>query len=278
MKREPENLVIEKNGNCKIINQQTESPILDRRLMALKYSETFKITSRAEASVVLKLTQQLSDSLEQYFLKCKGPGVQDSRVADNTDEIYETSKKILPSSECGNGKLGSQSRNLKKYEDSDEIPFMSAQSISHRYQDPPQPISLDGFVSQSCSSTSPYHSNVTDSIFFSTHSHVSGPFRMEQNSEHSPCVSQNSLNTGMEIDESESSSLQSSSTQATPSSSQTQRKTSKTLSPDILQLLKGKDANTVTNILKTLSPFYPALQDVNLEILAQVLVNTGALD
>ncbi|KAM5158099.1 uncharacterized protein ACMZJ9_009351 isoform 3-T3 [Mantella aurantiaca] len=255
MKREPENLVIEKNGNCKIINQQTE--------------------------------------------------VQDSRVADNTDEIYETSKKILPSSECGNGKLGSQSRNLKKYEDSDEIPFMSAQSISHRYQDPPQPISLDGFVSQSCSSTSPYHSNVTDSIFFSTHSHVSGPFRMEQNSEHSPCVSQNSLNTGkdvkansgsksfvissdfeitapsdlgMEIDESESSSLQSSSTQATPSSSQTQRKTSKTLSPDILQLLKGKDANTVTNILKTLSPFYPALQDVNLEILAQVLVNTGALD
>ncbi|XP_066435347.1 uncharacterized protein [Eleutherodactylus coqui] len=63
-----------------------------------------------------------------------------------------------------------------------------------------------------------------------------------------------------------------------PSSSHTQGKTSKTLSPDILHLLKGKDANTVTNILRTLSPFYPALQDVNLEILAQVLVNTGALD
>ncbi|XP_063778967.1 uncharacterized protein LOC134927841 isoform X2 [Pseudophryne corroboree] len=55
-------------------------------------------------------------------------------------------------------------------------------------------------------------------------------------------------------------------------------KTSKALSPDILLLLKGKDASTVTSILRTLSPFYPALQDVNLEILGQVLVNTGVLD
>lgn len=63
-----------------------------------------------------------------------------------------------------------------------------------------------------------------------------------------------------------------------PSSSHTHGKTSKSLSPELLQLLKGKDANTVTNILRTISPFYPALQEINLEILAQVLINTGALD
>ncbi|CAJ0966276.1 unnamed protein product [Ranitomeya imitator] len=53
----------------------------------------------------------------------------------------------------------------------------------------------------------------------------------------------------------------SSETPSSSSSSKPQGKTSNTLSPDILQLLKGQDASTVTNILRTLSPFYPALQD-----------------
>ncbi|XP_053570342.1 uncharacterized protein LOC128660490 [Bombina bombina] len=53
---------------------------------------------------------------------------------------------------------------------------------------------------------------------------------------------------------------------------------SKGLSPDILKLLKGKDLDNVIKILTTLSPFYPALQDVNIEMFAQVLFHTGALD
>lgn len=32
------------------------------------------------------------------------------------------------------------------------------------------------------------------------------------------------------------------------------------LSPEVLQLFKGKDSDSIVNILKTLSPFYPALQ------------------
>lgn len=266
-----------------------KSPVLERRLMAVKYSETFKISSRAEASVVLKLTQQLSDRLEQYFLNCKGFEVLESGVATNTNKIYETSTQNSPSSDYGNRKLGSENRRLQTSEDPDDA-FMS---ITNPCDQHPQP--------------SPFYSSVTESNFFVTRAHVYEPFQLEQNSGHSSCVSQITLNNGkdvtanfeskppvksndleiktksdlgMENNESyfDASSLHSSSLQETPSSSQGQRKTSKTLSPDILQLLKGKDANTVTNILKTLSPFYPALQDVNLEILSQVLVNTGALD
>lgn len=216
-----------------------KSPLLDRRMMALKYSETFKISSRAEASMVLKLTQKLSDSLEQYFLNSKG-------------------LEILPSSNYGNGKLASTSRNLQKVEAHDEIPFVSSQSVEQK--------SGDG----SC--VSQINLNSSESVKVNAESKpriVSHDLEMKTKSDLS-----------MENDESDfdASSLHSSSSQESPSSSQAQRKTPKTLSPDILQLLKGKDANTVTNILKTLSPFYPALQDVNLEILAQVLVNTGALD
>ncbi|MEE6510649.1 hypothetical protein FKM82_030685 [Ascaphus truei] len=54
--------------------------------------------------------------------------------------------------------------------------------------------------------------------------------------------------------------------------------TSKHLTPVVLQLLKGKDIATVTNILKTLSPFYPELQQVNLAVFARVLSETGVLD
>ncbi|XP_073486810.1 uncharacterized protein [Aquarana catesbeiana] len=278
-----------------------KSPVLERRLMAVKYSETFKISSRAEASVVLKLTQQLSDRLEQYFLNCKGFEVLESGVATNTNKIYETSTQNSPSSDYGNRKLGSENRRLQTSEDPDDA-FMS---ITNPCDQHPQPV--EGFASESFSTASPFYSSVTESNFFVTRAHVYEPFQVEQNSGHSSCVSQITLNNGkdvtanseskppvkssdleiktrsdlgMENNESyfDASSLHSSSLQETPSSSQGQRKTSKTLSPDILQLLKGKDANTVTNILKTLSPFYPALQDVNLEILSQVLVNTGALD
>ncbi|XP_077348098.1 uncharacterized protein LOC143996726 isoform X3 [Lithobates pipiens] len=278
-----------------------KSPVLERRLMAVKYSETFKISSRAEASVVLKLTQQLSDRLEKYFLNCKGFEVLESGVATNTNEIYETSTQDSPSSDYGNRKLGSQNRRLQAIEDPDD----AFRSIANLRDQHPQPV--EGFASQSFSTTSPFYSSVTESNFFVTRAHVYEPFQVEQNSGHSSYASQITTNNGkdvtanteskppvissdfeiktqydldMENNESDfdASSLHSSSLQETPSSSQGQRKTSKTLSPDILQLLKGKDANTVTNILKTLSPFYPALQDVNLEILSQVLVNTGALD
>ncbi|KAM4689337.1 uncharacterized protein O3C94_007441 isoform 2-T2 [Discoglossus pictus] len=60
--------------------------------------------------------------------------------------------------------------------------------------------------------------------------------------------------------------------------SSTSVKSSKSLSPDILQLLKGKDLATVTEILKSLSSVYPALQDVNIEMFATVLFQTGALN
>lgn len=160
-------------------------------------------------------------------------------------------------------------------------------SVTNLYDQHPQPV--EGFASQSFSTTSPFYSSVTESNVFVTHAHVYEPFQVEQNSGHSSYVSQISLNNGKDVkanseskppvissdleiktqcdlgmennqSDFDASPLHSSSLQETPSSSQGQRKTSKTLSPDILQLLKGKDANTVTNILKTLSPFYPALQ------------------
>ncbi|XP_040288108.1 uncharacterized protein LOC121001209 [Bufo bufo] len=49
------------------------------------------------------------------------------------------------------------------------------------------------------------------------------------------------------------------------------------LSPEVLQLFKGKDTNSIVHILKTLSPFYPALQELDLEEFAKVLSETGAV-
>uniref|UniRef100_A0A8C5M356 Uncharacterized protein n=1 Tax=Leptobrachium leishanense TaxID=445787 RepID=A0A8C5M356_9ANUR len=64
----------------------------------------------------------------------------------------------------------------------------------------------------------------------------------------------------------------------TVSASHSSGKTSKALTPDVINLLKGKDVDTVIKILKTIAPFYPALQDVNIDMFAQVLFYTGALD
>ncbi|KAG8572095.1 hypothetical protein GDO81_011905 [Engystomops pustulosus] len=49
------------------------------------------------------------------------------------------------------------------------------------------------------------------------------------------------------------------------------------LSPEVLQLLKGKDMSSIVHILKTLSPFYPALQELDLEVFAEVLSKTEAV-
>ncbi|KAM4028355.1 uncharacterized protein ACNLHF_023742 isoform 2-T2 [Anomaloglossus baeobatrachus] len=49
------------------------------------------------------------------------------------------------------------------------------------------------------------------------------------------------------------------------------------LSPDVLQLFKGKATNHIVDMLKTLSPFYPALQDLDLEVFAESLSKTGAI-
>ncbi|NP_001121227.1 uncharacterized protein LOC100158299 [Xenopus laevis] len=75
-----------------------------------------------------------------------------------------------------------------------------------------------------------------------------------------------------------SSSTSNSCEQPSDATSNTCGKTSKTLSPDLLKLLKGKDLSTVIKILKTIAPFYPALQEVNIEMFAQVLLHAGALD
>ncbi|XP_072268122.1 uncharacterized protein [Pyxicephalus adspersus] len=310
MKRESDNWISLNDGNSMFISQQTESSILDRRLMALKYSETFKITSRAEASVVLKLTQHLSDSLEQYFMNCEGFEVLDSGVVDNTHEIFQSSTKILFSSDYENRTLESTaerqfninptlsvctSTNIHSLDGPFEKPEIATGEnqtcdvISSKQDVFPKKNSSSGLQNRKLQNSE----DPADIPFMSSQSITPQPVQVE----HSSCVYQNNISNGkvakaisesklpvvylgMENNESDldASSMHSTNLQETPSTSQPQRKTSKTLSPDILQLLKGKDANTVTNILKTLSPFYPALQDVNLEILAQVLVNTGALD
>ncbi|MEE6510313.1 hypothetical protein FKM82_029829 [Ascaphus truei] len=54
-------------------------------------------------------------------------------------------------------------------------------------------------------------------------------------------------------------------------SSNTGGSVSKTLTSDMLQLLKGKDVATVFKLLQSLSPYYPSLQGVDLAVFAQVL-------
>ncbi|XP_077125763.1 uncharacterized protein LOC143782314 isoform X3 [Ranitomeya variabilis] len=49
------------------------------------------------------------------------------------------------------------------------------------------------------------------------------------------------------------------------------------LSPEVLQLFKGKDTNHIVRMLEKLSPFYPALQELDLEVFAEALSKTGAM-
>lgn len=365
-------------------------PVLDKRHMALKYSENFKILSWEEATIVLNLTQQLSDQLEQYFLN--GPDVLDSQepnrittestpattVLDSTEpnrittestpattnfsqNVYENlhhesslnqglksvSKEIQwhteepsSSSVCTPTRVRwfdtvpvnlEDTRRLKrKQEMSDDAwkydvypessrasEFQSIQKRPHRELANFSTMNDMGSPQQSSTEVSSSQS----SSIAANYTHISIPkekscvpetFGGEMqvvkdtpqnsislntlNDSHSKIEvvkeikSLNDTTTAETADlgaekhttvpglSSSTSSCSSEPSSQKPSSSHTHGKTSKSLSPELLQLLKGKDANTVTNILRTISPFYPALQEINLEILAQVLINTGALD
>ncbi|XP_068092732.1 uncharacterized protein [Hyperolius riggenbachi] len=381
LNKEKDSWIHEADKNSKYPNMPPECSVLDKRLLALKYSETFKISSRAEASIVLKLTEQLSDNLEKYFLTCKGleqvlekadlrpealkitPDIHPPAIYGNIDagrnvgleitavnpvlniEAPSTSTSSMCSmtdahaferlnvkveADCGekatsegipswldafpesSSASDSPGGKRRKLEDPDEMPYMfSSSSAVHRYDKTPTLTSVNVTLTQpssTSSASSSYSTKYTDHR--APEPKASDPhyavFQDDQNTAHSSNVAQVGRITNTDVDD--ESEIRSATLPRSPevktqpgldvddedddlyatsppngseeaqSSSQSQGKTSKALSPDILQLLKGKDATTVTNILKTISPFYPALQDVNLEILAQVLVNTGALD
>ncbi|KAM3928962.1 uncharacterized protein RB166_006793 isoform 2-T2 [Leptodactylus fuscus] len=353
MKKEQENWMAEQEERLEFRVEQKKFQVLDRRQMALNYSEKFKISSREEATIVLNLTQQLSDQLEQYFLKYKGlhnyPQDGHENLPPKTTANQGSNKEMqwhtegLSTSVCTPpsvalfdsmpAKLGdtrgvkrkpevsedsshkcdifSESRTASDFQSREKRPHKEFNYCSTMHSSSfscindtrsPTPSSVDLSSSRSSSNTATYtHINIPKD------SSCGGEMSFKK---HTPQdrVSQNNLNNLSETeavlekesvndtDTAETSDVGTERNTAVPgpsssssncpyepnferpSSSHLQGKTSKTLSPDILQLLKGKDAHTVMNILRTLSPFYPALQEVNLEILAQVLVNTGALD
>ncbi|XP_072008991.1 uncharacterized protein [Engystomops pustulosus] len=333
------------------VDQKKFQP-LDRRQIALSYSEKFQISSREEATIVLNLTQQLSDQLEQYFLKYKELNHFPPNVPERSQPKHAATQGLMnkmqwhteepSSSSMGIPSVHSfdsvplkldVSRGVKRkpevfeeaLREADELPESSSSLGFHKRK---RTLNKEMDQSSSVQSSFPH----TNDVGFHLHSLA------EVSSSYSPSIPDTNthINIPKEIlcvpetsgrekqmmrkdvpqaitqniskieDFQESKSINDSDTAETnkgderngavpgPSSSNTnysyepasekpstnypQGRTSKTLSPDILQLLKGKDAHTVTNILRTLSPFYPALQEVNLEILAQVLVNTGALD
>ncbi|XP_040289890.1 uncharacterized protein LOC121002504 [Bufo bufo] len=341
---------------------QKKLQVLDKRQLALNYSETFKILSREEATIVLNLTQQLSDQLEQYFLKYKGLDFLDSTMPDSISTKPTTEPKDLPPihhenphpisaadpglnkemqwhaekpsssssvfwTDCASEDTRGMKRKPEMHEDvSHDCDVRPESSSASEFQDRTKrqhqehdncatmhsslfymnDIGLPQYRSAEVSSS--YSSSIAATYTHFSVPETSGgelqmvkdtpPYSVSENSlndisktetvqkTESPNYSDTAETSNVDADRNTavpglSSSTSDSSHEPSsekPASSHSQGKTSKTLSPDILQLLKGKDANTVTNILRTLSPFYPALQEVNLEILAQVLVNTGVLD
>ncbi|CAN2391486.1 hypothetical protein PRIEUP_LOCUS1526, partial [Pristimantis euphronides] len=230
--------------------------------------------------------------------------LEDPRVGKRKPEVSGDASHqcdVLPESSSASEFQSSKKGRYKKHDD-----FETMRSSSFSYMGSPQHSSAEVFSSQSSSNVATYthhfpkeQSCVTDTFGEEIHivkdvpqnslSQISVNYlsKIEAVQEMEPLNNVGTANSS-EVSASENTAIPgpSSSTSTCssepsseqPSTSHAQRKTSKTLSPDILHLLKGKDANTVTNILRTLSPFYPALQEVNLEILAQVLVNTGVLD
>ncbi|XP_056376829.1 uncharacterized protein LOC130273673 isoform X2 [Hyla sarda] len=371
MKKEQEYWMAGKSEKSEFHADQKKSHVLDKRQIALNYSEKFKISSREEATIVLNLTQQLSDQLEQYFLKYKGLNVLEStmpsrmstksmpapanlstnvhenlhptsaanqglksfwrteepssssvyppanvhsfdRVPAKLEDTQGLKRKLVASEDdCGvlaesRGDSEFQSRKKRQDKQLDHFPTMHSSSSLSYMNDlkSPQRSSAEVSSSHSSSIAATYTHISTSKVKPCVPETYGGGLHMVKDTQNS--FPQNSFNDNIsqieavqemdqlnDTDKAKTSDLRtekntafpepSASTSSNsykpspekPSSSHTQGKTSKTLSPDILQLLKGKDANTVTNILRTLSPFYPALQDVNLEILAQV--NIGAM-
>ncbi|XP_069814283.1 uncharacterized protein [Dendropsophus ebraccatus] len=373
MKKEQDQSMAGKEEKMEFDAEQKKFQVLDNRQIALDYSEKFKISSREEATIVLNLTQQLSDQLEQYFLKYKGLDVLESTIPDRISTTSTSApmnfppnvqENLHPTSPANQGlksvkemkwhtegpssssvcpttsahsfgsmsvKLG-DTRGLKRKpelseDDSDKCDVQESRSApefqsrkkkrdkEHYNFSTIHTSSLSymndlGFPQHSSAEVSSSHS----SLIAATCTQISAPketyggkmqmVKDTQNSSPQDRPNDNiskikavqevkkpndtdtaklsdlgaEKNSAIPEQSPPSSSYSSQASSERTSSSHTQGKTSKTLSPDILQLLKGKDANTVTNILRTLSPFYPALQEVNLEILAQVLVNTGVLD
>ncbi|CAH2283713.1 Hypothetical predicted protein [Pelobates cultripes] len=60
------------------------------------------------------------------------------------------------------------------------------------------------------------------------------------------------------------------------SSSNTLEHRPRTLTSDMLRLIKGKDVGTVLQILQHLAPHYSSLQDVDLELFAEILSQADA--
>ncbi|XP_077125757.1 uncharacterized protein LOC143782313 isoform X2 [Ranitomeya variabilis] len=354
--------------------EPSKSQDLDKRQMALNYSEKFKIASREEANIVLNLTQHLSDQLEQYFFKYKGLKLLDSTTPDSISTKSIPASTSFPSSipenlhtENSPANQGMKSaatemqwhteasstpvctypvsmpiqaenaRGLKRkpeesefssyglhaplninsptespyrkksnYMEHYELPTMHSSSSNINVMVSPQQSSAEVSSPHSSSNADTYRkSSVPNEKVSNTYG---GEMQMVKDTPQNRISQKRSYDNIKVVQETKSvndadrakpfdlgaeentavpgpsCSTSNCSLEPSPekpsssSSSKPQGKTSNALSPDILQLLKGQDASTVTNILRTLSPFYPALQEVNLEVLAQVLVNTGALD
>ncbi|XP_073443924.1 uncharacterized protein [Dendrobates tinctorius] len=375
VKKEQENWVAEQEERESPV-EQNKSQVLDKRQMALNYSENFKISSREEAKIVLNLTQHLSDQLEQYFFKYKGLKILDSTRPDSISTKSIPASTSFPSGIPENLHTEKSATNQGMKSPATEMAWHTEDSSSpvctSSFSTPIQPENGKGVkrkpeesqdasykfhaplsISSPTESSSRKKSNYMEHYDFPTMHSSSNTNIMvspqqsssEVSSSHSSSIAdtyrkssvpnekvsktfggemqlvkdtlQNSISQKRSYDNvsnikavQETKSLNdaaraktfdlgaeentavpgpscstsncslepSSETPSTSSSSQPQGKTSKSLSPEILQLLKGQDASTVTNILRTLSPFYPALQDINLDMLSQVLVNTGVLD
>ncbi|XP_073534659.1 uncharacterized protein [Phyllobates terribilis] len=370
MKREQENWVTEREERVESQVEQNQSQVLDKRQMALNYSENFKISSREEATIVLNLTQHLSDQLEQYFFKYKGLNILDSARPDcistksipastdfpsNIHENLHTEKSTAKQgmkraaekmqwhtedtsspvstysfsmpiqlenakglkrkpevSEDASYKFHApvyisspselQSRKKSNYMEHYDFPTMQSSSSNMNGMVSPQHSSAEVSSSHSSSISDTYRkSSVPNEKAFVSKT-FGGEMQMvkdtsqnsiSQNKSYGNISNVKAIQGTKSLNDADTDAVNNTAVPGPscstrncslepasekPSSSQPQGKTAKALSPDILQLLKGQDANTVTNILRTLSPFYPALQEVNLDMLAQVLVNTGVLD
>ncbi|MEE6510658.1 hypothetical protein FKM82_030686 [Ascaphus truei] len=270
--------------------------LTDWRSIALKYSETFKISSWTEAALVLSLTEDLDTSLRNYLKNSKGAPMPE---LSEGDKVHSELIDVEASSSYGH-------KNSDKHKTSSGINIPQKRKSVWDNEEPGPATSSTYTVSKLFSFDSSNGSSTEDDQI-SEDDQITGKAKASSEEILSgyDTISQSSSSSGLkkkmktkwnneEPSTSSSSDFPTNPVVANPpscttssshgQSSETQPtnimlgRTSKVLTSDLLELLKGKDVNTVTNILKTLSPFYPALQEVNLAIFAKVLVETGALD
>uniref|UniRef100_A0A8C4K9D7 Uncharacterized LOC112989249 n=1 Tax=Dromaius novaehollandiae TaxID=8790 RepID=A0A8C4K9D7_DRONO len=282
-----------------------------RKQKALEFLETFHITSGSEATLVVHITQELTEALKAFCEKKAAVNYANSlRPLMSISESEFPSRKSIQNHYKPYGKSrGNSNWNqafLSQYEQcTANASFAPANSYSYQTDDGSSSYGLrpndfevmsalsDSFALQAgsppsgvkkwlrqCSRSASDSNSAGGTSTYETNSVRRGSSRWNQESR---CLEFRHQKSDYRSDWSShhyyfSGSCSYGDYQQCRSSDKMFDEDAAGLTPNILNRLRGKDLPTMTRMLKQLTPYYPALQKLNIQTLVNVLIETREKD